>query len=60
MTTVIDSGFVIYHSRPRPGVGVIVEGLVGFYDVPRDTSGETYGAYSISTHLVVGNEHYQH
>ena len=58
--TTVTSGFVIYHSRPRPGVGVIVEGLVGFYDVSRDTSGEIYGAYSISIHLVVGNEHHQH
>ncbi|KIJ97341.1 hypothetical protein K443DRAFT_681613 [Laccaria amethystina LaAM-08-1] len=36
-TTVTDSGSVIHHPRPRPGVGV---GLVGFYDVPRDTSGD--------------------
>jgi len=37
-TTVTDSGSVIHHPRPRPGVGV--EGLVGFYDVARDTSGD--------------------
>jgi len=37
-TTVTDSGVVIHHPRPRPGVGV--EGLVGFYDVARDTSGD--------------------
>ena len=43
-TTVTDSGSVIHHPRPRPGVGV--EGLVGYYDVPssddgpRDTSGD--------------------
>ena len=35
-TTVSDSGVVIHHPRPRPGVGV---GLVGFYDTSRDTSG---------------------
>ena len=55
--TVTDSGFVMYHSRPWPGIGVVVDGLVGFYE---DTLGETYGAYSISTHLVVGNEHHKH
>ena len=37
-TTVTDSGSVIHHPRPRPGIGV--EGLVGFYDVSRDTSGD--------------------
>ena len=37
-TTVTDSGSVIHHPRPRPGVGV--EGLVGYYDVPRDASGD--------------------
>ena len=37
-TTVTDSGSVIHHPRPRPGVGV--EGLVGYYDVSRDTSGD--------------------
>ena len=43
-TTVTDSGSVIHHPRPRPGVGV--EGLVGYYDVPssddvlRVTSGD--------------------
>ena len=36
-TTVTDSGRVIHHPRPRPGVGV---GLVGLYDVPKDTSGD--------------------
>ena len=37
-TTVTDSGSVIHHPRPRPGVGV--EGLVGCYDVSRETSGD--------------------
>ena len=37
-TTVTDSGIVIYHPRPRPGVGV--EGLVGYYDASRETSGD--------------------
>ena len=37
-TTVTDSGSVIHHPRPRPGVGV--EGLVGYYDVSRETSGD--------------------
>jgi len=37
-TTVTDSRSVIHHPRPRPGVGV---GLVGFYDIPRDTSGDS-------------------
>ena len=39
-TTVTDSGSVIHHPRPRPGVGVGVEGLDGFYDVWKDTSGD--------------------
>jgi len=34
---VTDSGSVIHHPRPRPGVGV---GLVGLYDVSTDTSGD--------------------
>ena len=37
-TTVTDSGSVIHHPRPRPGVGV--EGLVGYYDVSRYASGD--------------------
>ena len=32
-TTVTDFGSVIHLPRPRPGVGV--DGLVGFYDVPK-------------------------
>ena len=36
-TTVTDSGVVIHHPRPRPGVGVW---LVGLYDVSTDTSGD--------------------
>ena len=39
-TTVTDSGSILHHPRPWPGVSVGVEGLVGFYDVPRDTSGD--------------------
>ncbi|EDR07290.1 uncharacterized protein LACBIDRAFT_388494 [Laccaria bicolor S238N-H82] len=34
--TVSDFGSVIHHPRPRPGVGVGVEGLVGYFDVPSD------------------------
>ena len=37
-TTVTDSGSVIHHPRPRPGVGV--EGLVGYYDVSRERSSD--------------------
>ena len=53
-TMVTDSGSVIHHPKPRPGVGAGVEGLVGFYDVPTNTSGaahdmqikpETEGSY---------------
>ena len=34
---VTDSGCVIHHPRPWPGIGV---GLVGLYNVPKDMSGD--------------------
>jgi hypothetical protein len=36
---VTDCGSVIHHPRPRSGVGV-GGSVVGFYDVPRHTSGD--------------------
>lgn len=38
----MDTGSVIHHPRPRSGVDVDagVDGLVGFYDVPRDAYGD--------------------
>lgn len=47
-TTLTNSGSVIHHPGPRPGVGV--EGLVGYFDLPtgdgvlRDTSGSGDGS----------------
>ncbi|KIK05986.1 hypothetical protein K443DRAFT_3518 [Laccaria amethystina LaAM-08-1] len=60
-TTVTDSESVIHHPGPLPGVGVGVEGLVGLYDAPRDTSGaamqtkpETEGSYDAAPSIIQG------